>query len=71
MLPRLRFFMHTRDQRITGLVLLNPWVRTDQGAAKTYLKHYYLTRLLDPNSGARYGTGVLITKRSSISREDR
>ena len=37
-----------RDQRITGLVLLNPWVRTAQGAAKTYLKHYYLTRLFEP-----------------------
>lgn len=36
-----------RDPRITGLVLLNPWVRTDQGAAKVYLKHYYLTRLLE------------------------
>jgi hypothetical protein len=25
-------------------VLLNPWVFTEQGAAKTYLKHYYLQR---------------------------
>jgi exosortase A-associated hydrolase 1 len=33
------------DSRVAGLVLLNPWVRTEQGAAQTYLKHYYLQRL--------------------------
>jgi len=36
-----------RDPRISGLVLLNPWVRSDAGAAKTYIKHYYLQRLFD------------------------
>jgi len=35
------------DPRVTGLVLLNPWVRTDQSIAKTTLKHYYRARLLD------------------------
>ena len=35
------------DQRVTGLALLNPWVRTDSGAAKATLKHYYGARLLD------------------------
>jgi exosortase A-associated hydrolase 1 len=33
-----------RDSRVTGLVLLNPWVRTEQGMARTYLKHYYRDR---------------------------
>jgi exosortase A-associated hydrolase 1 len=41
------FYAH-KDQRVAGLVLLNPWVRTQQGEAKTYLKHYYLRRLVDP-----------------------
>ncbi|SHL99634.1 exosortase A system-associated hydrolase 1 [Nitrosospira sp. Nsp11] len=45
------------DPRITGLVLLNPWVRTDQGAAKAYLKHYYLTRLLDPEFWSKVWNG--------------
>jgi exosortase A-associated hydrolase 1 len=36
-----------RDKRVTGLVLLNPWVRTDDGIARTTLKHYYRDRLLD------------------------
>jgi exosortase A-associated hydrolase 1 len=41
------FYAH-RDQRVTGLVLLNPWVRTEQGAAKVYLKRYYAARLFQP-----------------------
>ncbi|MGJ7915207.1 hydrolase 1, exosortase A system-associated [Massilia sp. LXY-6] len=36
------------DRRVTGLVLLNPWVRTEHGIAKTTLKHYYRSRLLEP-----------------------
>jgi exosortase A-associated hydrolase 1 len=39
-------FYAYQDDRVRGLVLLNPWVFTEQGAAKTYLKHYYLQRLL-------------------------
>ena len=42
-------FYAYQDNRIKGLVLLNPWVFTEQGAAKTYLKHYYLQRLCNPD----------------------
>jgi uncharacterized protein len=35
-----------RDPRIVGLVLLNPWVRTVESEARTYLRHYYVQRLL-------------------------
>lgn len=38
------FYAH-QDRRVSGLVLLNPWVRTEQGIAKAYLKHHYATRL--------------------------
>lgn len=41
------FYAH-QDRRVTGLILLNPWVRTDQGAAQTYLKHYYRDRIFAP-----------------------
>ena len=34
------------DARVAGVVLLNPWVRTDSGVAKATLKHYYRDRLL-------------------------
>lgn len=33
------------DLRVSGLVLLNPWVRTTQGLARAHLKQYYLRRL--------------------------
>ncbi len=34
------------DPRLAGLVLLNPWVRTEQGLARTHARHYYHRRLL-------------------------
>jgi len=38
-------FYAYQDNRVKALALLNPWVFTEQGAAKTVLKHYYLRRL--------------------------
>jgi len=38
-------FYAYQDHRIKGLVLLNPWVFTEQGSAKTYFKYYYLQHL--------------------------
>jgi exosortase A-associated hydrolase 1 len=34
------------DPRVSGLVLLNPWVRSDASEARAYLRHYYARRLL-------------------------
>ncbi len=34
------------DPRVRGLVLLNPWVRSESGIARAYLRHYYLQRLV-------------------------
>lgn len=45
------------DRRVAGLVLLNPWVRTDSGIARTYLQHYYLRRLLDPGFWRKLRSG--------------
>ena len=36
-----------RDPRVRGAVLLNPWVRTEAGAAKAVLRFYYARRLLE------------------------
>ena len=33
------------DARVKGIILANPWIYSPQGAAKAYLKHYYLKRL--------------------------
>jgi uncharacterized protein len=35
------FYAH-QDPRVSGIALLNPWARTAQGEARTYLRHYYL-----------------------------
>lgn len=40
-------FYACQDSRVTGLVLLNPWIRTEEGIAKATLKHYYLARLFE------------------------
>ena len=37
-----------QDDRVAGLVLINPWARTEEGVARAYLKHYYLSRLMQP-----------------------
>ncbi|MDZ7829159.1 MAG: hydrolase 1, exosortase A system-associated [Halofilum sp. (in: g-proteobacteria)] len=38
-------FYGWRDARVAGMVLLNPWVRTEAGEARAYLRHYYVRRL--------------------------
>ncbi|MDO8264583.1 MAG: hydrolase 1, exosortase A system-associated [Gallionella sp.] len=35
----------THDPRVSGLCLLNPWVRSEASLAKTQVKHYYTQRL--------------------------
>lgn len=37
----------TTDDRIKGMVLANPWVRTEEGSAKAHLKHYYTARFFE------------------------
>lgn len=36
-----------KDPRVIGLVLLNPWVRSESGVTRSFLMHYYLQRLFD------------------------
>lgn len=35
----------TDDRRVAALCLLNPWVRSEVGLARTHVKHYYVQRL--------------------------
>lgn len=55
------------DQRVRGLVLLNPWVRTESSLAKTYLKHYYTARLVDKELWIKIARGQLNLKSVLIS----
>ncbi|TDP74624.1 hydrolase 1, exosortase A system-associated [Roseateles toxinivorans] len=42
----LLYWQTSRDSRVRGLCLLNPWVRSESGLARTHVKHYYGQRLL-------------------------
>lgn len=47
----------TRDPDVLGLVLLNPWVRSEQTLARTRLRHHYRVRLKDPQFWSRLFRG--------------
>ena len=49
----------THDLRIAGIVLLNPWVRSEATLAKTHIKHYYGQRLLQVEFWRKVLTGKL------------
>lgn len=50
------YYGHT-DTRVSDVILLNPWVHHEALAAKTRLKHYYLTRLLQRSFWTKLLTG--------------
>lgn len=45
------------DSRLRGLILANPWVRTEAGAARAVVRHYYLQRLLHRSFWAKVFAG--------------
>lgn len=49
---------------ISGVVLVNPWVRTDSGAAQVYLKHYYIQRLFSLSFWLKLVSGKFKISRS-------
>ena len=52
------FYAYT-DERVIGLVILNPWVRTVEGLNETYIKKYYYNRLFDISLWKSLVTGKL------------
>jgi exosortase A-associated hydrolase 1 len=42
----LLYCFETHDLRVSGLCLLNPWVRSETSLARTQVKHYYTQRLM-------------------------
>jgi exosortase A-associated hydrolase 1 len=44
----LLYLESSRDTRVTGVALLNPWVRSAATLAQTHVKHYYWRRLREP-----------------------
>lgn len=45
------------DARVKGLILANPWVRSQAGQAQSYVKHYYGQRLLQRSFWTRVLSG--------------
>lgn len=41
------YWSRSRDARIAGMCLVNPWLRSEAGLARTRVRHYYRQRLLD------------------------
>jgi len=58
---------HT-DSRVNGLILLNPWVHSEQGAARVMVKRYYFDRIFQRSFWASLFSGKinLITSFSSV-----
>ena len=50
-------FYAWRDPRVAGAVLVNPWVRTEEGQAQVIINHYYLDRLRSPEFWATVRRG--------------
>ncbi len=55
----LLYVQATADSRIAGLVLLNPWVRSEASLAQTHIKHYYGQRLLQAEFWIKLLSGKL------------
>lgn len=53
----LLYWRETRDRRVAGMVLLNPWIRSDETLARTHIKHYYGQRLLERAFWAKLARG--------------
>lgn len=54
----------SKDSRVTGLILLNPWVRSEATLAQTHVKHYYGNRLMEKEFWLKLLTGKLRVVRS-------
>lgn len=55
----LLYWQATSDARIAGMVLLNPWVRSEESLARARVKHYYGRRLLEREFWAKLLGGKL------------
>lgn len=47
------------DPRLSGLMLANPWVRTPEGEARSHVRHYYGSRLLQRSFWQKLLSGEL------------
>jgi exosortase A-associated hydrolase 1 len=55
------------DPRVRGLVLLNPWVRSEATFARAQVKHYYAERILQPELWQKVANGDFAWRESLSS----
>jgi exosortase A-associated hydrolase 1 len=60
-------FYAPTDPRVAGLILANPWVRTQETQARTYLKHYYLKRVIELSFWRKLLSGEVRVRDSAAS----
>jgi exosortase A-associated hydrolase 1 len=58
------------DSRVRGLILANPWVRTESSQAETYLRHYYVKRFFQASFWLKLLKGGLDLRKSIGSLAD-
>jgi len=63
-------FYAFRDSRVKGVVLVNPWVRTEAGRAGVIIKHYYWNRLRSREFWSKVGSGKFSLSTSMLSLVD-
>ena len=51
------YLQATGDARVHGICAVNPWVRSDEGLARTQVKHYYSRRVLSREFWAKLMRG--------------
>jgi len=55
---------HAADVRVSGVVLVNPWVRSVGGEARSSLRHYYRLRVLQPSFWRKVLSGSFNLRKS-------
>lgn len=53
------------DQRVTGLIIANPWVRSPHSEARARVRHYYLRRLMSGEFWRKVFSGRLRLRESA------
>ncbi len=61
---------HLQRNVINSLVLVNPWVRQEHTQAKTYLRSYYVKRLLSKEFWTKFLSGKVATKTAFTEIQD-
>ena len=54
------------SSKISGLILINPWARTETGEAKAFLRHYYLRRPFQKSFWSGVFSGRYKLKQSAL-----